>query len=122
MIKLFVFMIFTFLQLTKQFFLIIDANTAYCVSKLMSPNENFSGSYLISGENEESCKISIENEQKLTLWEVYGQKNGSFNMPIVTEGTYFLCVQNTFSKQIAFSFDFLNPSEEKIISIGTISL
>ena len=118
--KLLVLTIITLLiNLSKQFFIIIEAFSTKCINKHLNANDHFSGSYLISGENEESCKISITNEQHESLWEIYGKKNGSFNMPIVKDGTYFLCVHNTFSKQIAFSFDFIDHTDDKALSIGT---
>jgi hypothetical protein len=119
--KFFVLTFLTFVSLTKQFFLIIDSHTSKCITKTLTNNDNFSGSYLISGENEESSKVYITNDQGIVLWEVFGQKNGSFNMPIRQDGAYMLCVFNQFSKQIAFSFDFIDQNtEDKMASIGNI--
>jgi len=117
--KLILLTLLTFLKLTKQFFLIIDGNASKCISRHLTANEHFSGSYLISGENEESAKIYITTDQNIVLWEVFGQKNGSFNMPIKQDGIYLLCVFNQFVRQIAFSFDFIDPAtDDKILSIG----
>ena len=119
MILFFLIILFLSVNLSKQFFLLIDEHEYYCVSKHLSANHNFTVSFMITGENENFVKIYIQNEKKEFLLEVYSQSKGTFKVPIKEDGTYFLCIFNGLNEKISFSFDFHDVMDiGKALSIG----
>jgi len=105
----------------QSLFLIIDPREHRCISRDMTTEEYFGGFYVISGEDETGVKVYINNHMNNKLWEVEGQKSGSFQMGIPVTGQYNLCIENKTDKQIIFSFEFSeDKKDEQVLSIRNI--
>jgi hypothetical protein len=102
-------------------FMIIDPRELRCISRDMKSGEYFGGFFVVSGENETGIRVYIKNFNGGVLYDVEGQKNGSFQMSITADGVYSLCIENKISAQTIFSFEFSEDKlEEQVLSIRNI--
>lgn len=95
-------------------FIIIEKRESRCISRDMKKDDYFSGFYVTSGESETGASVSITNSLNTKLWEVHGQKSGSFSMSISTDDTYNLCIENNSESQIVFSFEFAEEKKDEL--------
>jgi hypothetical protein len=88
----------------------------------MKKDEYFSGFYLISGEDEYHSRVYISKAVNSKLWELEGQKSGSFQMNIHEDQDISLCIENRSDKQVAFGFELNDDnSKEQILSIRNLT-
>lgn len=86
---IFLILLFCLINKSYQIFYILDPQELRCISKLIMSDSTFSGTYFVSGEEEESNKVVVKDPKGDVIWEDDGHSSGSFSLEVKDEGNIF---------------------------------
>ena len=109
------------IQLTTSMFLVLESWEKRCITKHLKGNHQFTGSYFISGEEEDKNLVFITGPENSRVWESRNHKEGAFHIGVREDGEYSLCFLSEYDKELTVSFDFHDEKKaEELISVQSI--
>jgi hypothetical protein len=107
--------ILAFINFSQTLKVIVEKGRDFCVNKEVEKDDILKGSFVISGEKEDSVQVTLIGPNSFLYYENkfgnYLKPNGEFTITIETGGKYDLCFSNKYNHSSIVAFEFLTINE-----------